>query len=190
MIVNIFFLHYFCGFTMGEADVVRRGFAKKTGTEQFIPRIKEGFIKTAVEKYGSTREKAEEDIVQFIQVILDASNYLFSRNHSCPYSYEGYAEGWLRYYYPLEFITVALNNCADKEEKTKALIEYARKVNIPIVAPRFGHSKAEYFCDKNQGVIYKGIGSIKHLNGVVADELYSLSRANYKSFVDLLYSIK
>lgn len=186
----IFFLHYFCGFTMGEADVVRRGFAKKTGTEQFIPRIKEGFIRTAVEKYGSTKEKAEEDIVQFIQVILDASNYLFSRNHSCPYSYEGYAEGWLRYYYPLEFITVALNNCADKEEKTKALIEYARKVNIPIVAPRFGHSKAEYFCDKNQGVIYKGIGSIKHLNGVVADELYSLSRANYKSFVDLLYSIK
>lgn len=186
----IFFLHYFCGFTMGEADVVRRGFAKKTGTEQFIPRIKEGFIKTAVEKYGSTKEKAEEDIVQFIQVILDASNYLFSRNHSCPYSYEGYAEGWLRYYYPLEFITVALNNCADKEEKTNALIEYAKKVNIPIVAPRFGHSKAEYFCDKNQGVIYKGIGSIKHLNGVVAYELYSLSGANYKSFVDLLYSIK
>ena len=32
------FLNKFCGFTMGEADIVRRGFAKKTGTEQFIPR--------------------------------------------------------------------------------------------------------------------------------------------------------
>ena len=36
------FLHSYCGFTMGEADVVRRGFAKKTGTEQFIPVIKDG----------------------------------------------------------------------------------------------------------------------------------------------------
>ena len=187
----IFFLHYFCGFTMGEADVVRRGFAKKTGTEQFIPRITDGFIKTAVEKYGSTKEKAEQDIVQFIKVILDASNYLFSRNHSSPYSYEGYAEGWLRYYYPLEFITVALNNCADKEEKTRALTDYAAKVKIPIVAPKFGHSKGDYFCDKEKNVIYKGIGSIKNMNDTVADEMYSLSQNNhYCHFTDLLYDLK
>ena len=38
------FLHSFCGYTMGEADIVRRGFAKKTGTDKFIPKIKEGFI--------------------------------------------------------------------------------------------------------------------------------------------------
>ena len=32
------FLHSFCGYTMGEADIVRRGFAKKTGTDKFIPK--------------------------------------------------------------------------------------------------------------------------------------------------------
>ena len=42
----IFFLNQFCGYTMGAADIVRRGFAKKTGTEQLIPRIKQGFIDT------------------------------------------------------------------------------------------------------------------------------------------------
>ena len=52
------FLHQFCGYTMGEADVVRRGFAKKTGTEQFIPKIKEGFIKTMKDKYNVDREEA------------------------------------------------------------------------------------------------------------------------------------
>ena len=41
----ISFLNQFCGYTMGEADVIRRGFAKKTGTEKFIPNIKKGFIK-------------------------------------------------------------------------------------------------------------------------------------------------
>ena len=186
----IFFLHYFCGFTMGEADIVRRGFAKKTGTEQFIPRIKEGFIRTSVEKYGSTTEKAEEDIVAFLQVITDASNYLFSLNHSEPYSYEGYAEGWLRYYYPVEFITTALNNCIGKEDKTNALIAYAQKHAIPIVSPRFRHSKADYYCDRVERKIYKGIGSIRFLNTIVADELYALRDNKYETFTDLLYDLR
>lgn len=186
----IFFLHKFCGFSMGEADIVRRGFAKKTGTEQFIPRIKDGFIKTAVEQYGSTKEKAEEDIVAFLQVINDASNYLFSLNHSEPYSYEGYAEAWLRYYYPVEFITTALNNCAGKEEKTNALTAYAKKVNVPIVSPRFRHSKSDYICDKNEKKIYKGIGSIKFMNAAVADEMYELRNNQYNRFTDLLYDLR
>ena len=186
----IFFLHLYCGFTMGEADIVRRGFAKKTGTGQFIPRIKEGFIKTMTEQYGLSVEKAEKDIVAFLKVIEDASSYLFSLNHSEPYSYEGYASAWLRYYYPLEFITVALNINRDKEEKTAALTAYAKKVGIPIVSPVFRHSKAEYFCDKEEKVIYKGIGSVKFMNNNVADELYNLKDKCYNNFVKLMEDIK
>ena len=185
----IFFLNKFCGFTMGEADIVRRGFAKKTGTEQFIPRIKEGFIQTSINKYGRTKEEAEKDIVAFIQVINDASSYLFSLNHSQPYSYEGYAEAWLRYHYPVEFITTALNNCVGKEEKTTALSDYAKKVGVKIVPPEFRHSKAEYFCDTPSRTIYKGIGSIKYLNDQVAEELYTLRDNEYDSFTDLLYDM-
>ncbi len=184
------FLHQYCGYTMGEADVVRRGFAKKTGTEQHIPRIKSGFIKTMTEKYGSTVKKAENDIIAFIQVIEDASNYLFSLNHSQPYSYEGYVSGWLRTYYPLEFLTVALNINSSKEEKTKGLTAYAKKVGIEIKPPRFGYSKSNYFCDKQTGCIYKGIGSIKYMNDKIAEELYLLKDKKYDCFLDLLNDIK
>jgi DNA polymerase III subunit alpha len=76
------FLNQFCGFTMGEGDVVRKGFAKKLGTEQFIPRIKSGFIQTMKEKYNVTEEESEQLIVSFLKVIEDASSYLFSLNHS------------------------------------------------------------------------------------------------------------
>ena len=68
------FLHSFCGYTMGEADIVRRGFAKKTGTEKFIPQIKEGFKKTMMEKYDVPPEESDKIIVNFIQVIEDASS--------------------------------------------------------------------------------------------------------------------
>ena len=90
------FLNKFCGFTMGAADSVRRGFAKKTGTEQYIPQIKDGFIKTMQEKYNTTKEEAEKIIESFLKVIEDASDYLFSLNHSLPYSMIGFACGYLR----------------------------------------------------------------------------------------------
>lgn len=198
----ISFLNQYCGFTMGEADIVRRGFAKKTGTDKYIPIIKcggylteasshyiKGYIATMKDTYGINEEKSEEDIAAFIQVIEDASSYLFSLNHSQPYSYEGYVSGYLRTYYPLEFLTTALNINKDKEEKTIGLTIYARKVGIPICSPKFRYSKAEYFCDKENHCIYKGVGAIKYMNATIADELYQLKDNRYKSFIDVLVDI-
>lgn len=184
------FLHEYCGYTMGEADIVRRHFAKKTGTEKDIPQIKEGFAKTMAKDYGMSREESEEVIADFIQVIEDASNYLFSLNHSQPYSYEGYVSGWLRYYYPVEFLTVALNINRDKEEKTNALIAYAHKTGIKINSPKFRFSRADYFCDSVNRVIYKGLGSIKHMSAQVAEDLYTLRDEKFSNFIDLLYAIQ
>lgn len=183
------FLHLFCGYTMGEADVVRRGFAKKTGTEEHIPRIKEGFIKTMKEKYDVPQEESEKIIVDFLQVISDASSYLFSLNHSQSYSYIGYICGWLRYYYPLEFLSVALNIYTDDIDKTKKIIDYANERNIKIKQPKFRYSRADYFMDKQTNSIYKGISSIKYLNTQVGELLYSLRDNQYNSFVDLLIDI-
>ena len=184
------FLHEYCGYTMGEADIVRRHFAKKTGTEKDIPQIKEGFAKTMAKDYGMSREESEEVIADFIQVIEDASNYLFSLNHSQPYSYMGYASAWLRYYYPVEFITTAFNLNRDKEEKTNALIAYAHKIGIKINSPKFRFSRADYFCDSVNRVIYKGLGSIKHMSAQVAEDLYTLRDEKFSNFIDLLYAIQ
>ena len=184
------FLHEYCGYTMGEADIVRRHFAKKTGTEKDIPQIKEGFAKTMAKDYGMSREESEEVIADFIQVIEDASNYLFSLNHSQPYSYMGYVSAWLRYYYPVEFITTAFNLNRDKEEKTNALITYAHKMGIKINSPKFRFSRADYFCDSVNRVIYKGLGSIKHMSAQVAEDLYTLRDEKFSNFIDLLYAIQ
>lgn len=184
------FLHEYCGYTMGEADIVRRHFAKKTGTEKDIPQIKEGFAKTMAKDYGMSREESEEVIADFIQVIEDASNYLFSLNHSQPYSYMGYASAWLRYYYPVEFITTAFNLNRDKEEKTNALIAYAHKMGIKINSPKFRFSRADYFCDSVNRIIYKGLGSIKHMSVQVAEDLYTLRDEKFSNFIDLLYAIQ
>lgn len=202
------FLHQYCGFTMGEADIVRRHFAKKVGTDKDIPVIQNGgymigldgepkkdhyiagFTETMKKNYGMSPEESEKTITAFLQVIIDASNYLFSLNHSQPYSYEGYVSGWLRYHYPVEFITTALNINVDKEEKTLALTRYAKAHGIQILPPKFRHSKAVYFCNAESREIYKGIGSIKFMNAQVADELYVLKDEQFEDFIDLLVAVK
>lgn len=184
------FLHSFCGYTMGEADVIRRGFAKKTGTEKFIPQIKAGFTKTMMDKYGVSPEESDVLIVNFIKVIKDASEYLFSKNHADPYSWIGYICGYLRYHYPLEFITTALNIFEDEEEKSLAIINYAKKQGIVISSIKFRYSISKYGFDKETKQIFKGISSIKYMNAKVADEIYSLRNNQYNTFIDLLYDLK
>ena len=184
------FLHEYCGYTMGEADVVRRHFAKKTGTDKDIPQIKAGFAKTMAERYNMNQDESDKVIADFIQVIIDASNYLFSLNHSQPYSYEGYVSGWLRYHYPLQFLTVAMNINQGKEEKTAALTAYAHKVGIKIKSPKFRHSRSDYFCDTDENTIYKGLGSIKYMSADVAEALYSMRDMKFKNFIDVLFAIQ
>ena len=184
------FLHEYCGYTMGEADVVRRHFAKKTGTDKDIPQIKTGFAKTMAERYNMSQDESDKVIADFIQVIIDASNYLFSLNHSQPYSYEGYVSGWLRYHYPLQFLTVAMNINQGKEEKTAALTAYAHKVGIKIKSPKFRHSRSDYFCDVDENTIYKGLGSIKYMSADVAEALYSMRDMQFKNFIDVLFAIQ
>lgn len=200
------FLHDFCGFTMGQADIVRRHFAKKTGTEADIPIIENGgymvdihgnkddryipgFIAIAQEKYGMTEAEAREAIKSFLIVIEDASNYLFSRNHSVPYSMIGLFIGWLRYYHKIELLTSALNVYVDNNEKMSNIKEYIKSQGIEIKGIKFGKSKAQYFMDKDENAIYQGISSIKYCNDQIADELYELSKNHYDNFVDLLSDI-
>lgn len=183
------FLHSFCGYTMGEADVVRRGFAKKTGTEKFIPKIKSGFIKTMREEYGVEEDEANHLIENFIQVIIDASSYLFSNNHATPYSFLGYVVGYLRCYYKLETVTTALNIYLEDDDKSLEIIQYAKRNGIDIRPIRFSKSGADYTLDRDTNSIYKGIESIKFLNRQIADELLELSKNKYNSFIDLLKDI-
>lgn len=183
------FLHSFCGYTMGEADIVRRGFAKKTGTEKFIPKIKFGFIKTMKEKYDVDEDEANHLIENFLKVIRSASLYAFSKNHSDPYSFLGYVVGYLRCYYKLETVTTAMNIYREDYNKCLEILAYAKRNNISINPIHFGKSGPDYTMDKQTNSIYRGIASVKYCNSQIADELLELSHNHYDSFIDLLYDI-
>lgn len=184
------FLVKFCGYTAAESDTVRRGIAKKKGTEKLLPEIERRFISFCMEKYNMSEEECQQVIKPFLQVILDASAYAFSWNHSDAYSAIGYICGYLRYYYPLEFLTSALNIFEDNADKTNEIIKYAGKVGIKLTMPKWGISKDNYSFDKERNVIAKGLASIKYMSKGIANELFDIAHSKeYTHFVDVLYDI-
>lgn len=184
------FLVKFCGYTAAESDTVRRGIAKKKGTEKLLPEIEQRFISFCMNKYSMSEEECQKVIKPFLQVILDASAYAFSWNHSDAYSAIGYICGYLRYYYPLEFLTSALNTFEDNADKTNEIIKYAGKVGIKLTMPKWGISKDNYSFDKERNVIAKGLASIKYMSKGIANELFDIAHLKeYTHFVDVLYDI-
>ena len=184
------FLVKFCGYSSAESDNVRRAIAKKKGTEKLLPEIEERFVSYSPEHYNITAKRSSEVIKPFLQIILDASDYGFSWNHSDAYSSIGYICGYLRYYHPLEFLTAALNIFGDNMDKTAAITNYATRVGVKVTLPKWGLSKGEYFFDKEKRIIAKGLSSVKYMSAGLADELYDLAKNNrYPSFMQLLVDL-
>ncbi len=178
------FLQQICGFSGSDADNARRTIARKKpeDLEKILPDILKGYC----EKSPQPQEVAEQEAKEFLQIISDASSYMFGYNHSVGYCMIGYLCAYLRYYHPYEFITAYLNN-ANGEDDVKAGNELAKLYGIKIVPPRFGLSKDKYLLNREEKVIAKGITSVKYMNADVANELYELAAAGKpKSFMELL----
>ena len=184
----IAFLQQICGLSGGDADNVRRaiGRKQKDRLDKAMPSILEGYCA----KSDQPREIAEAEAREFLQIIEDASSYMFGYNHSIAYCLLGYLCAYYRHYHPLEFLTSYLNNAAN-EEDIQVGTAYANKVSIKITMPKWGFSKGDYSFDPEKRVIAKGLSSVKYIGASVAEELYSFARAgNYTHFMDVLADLQ
>lgn len=184
----IAFLQQICGLSGGDADNVRRaiGRKQKDRLDKAMPSILEGYCA----KSDQPREIAEAEAREFLQIIEDASSYMFGYNHSIAYCLLGYLCAYYRHYHPLEFLTSYLNNAAN-EEDIQVGTAYANKVGIKITMPKWGFSKGDYSFDPEKRVIAKGLSSVKYIGASVAEELYSFARAgNYTHFMDVLADLQ
>ena len=180
------FLQQICGLSGSEADNIRRaiGRKQKDRLEKSMPSILEGYCA----KSNQPREIAEEEAKEFIQVIEDSASYQFGYNHSIAYCLLGYLCAYFRYYHPIEFITAFLNDAANDEDIRNGTI-LAKQRGITIVPPKFGISRSDYFFTKEKRVIAKGLSSVKYMGKAVVDELYALSKRQYATFTDLLWTL-
>lgn len=180
---TIKFLQEICGLSGSDADNIRRAIGRKQADrlQAALPQILEGYCN----KSPKPREVAEQEATEFLQIIEDSSNYQFGYNHSTGYSMIGYMCAYLRYYYPVEFISAYLNNANNDADIVNGTA-LAKQLGISILNPQFRHSKDVYIPDGKNRAIYKGIASIKYLNTEVAQKMYEMRDIEFPTFIDFL----
>lgn len=185
---TIAFLQQICGLSGSEADNIRRaiGRKQKDRLDAAMPSILEGYCSKSIK----SREDAEEEAKEFLQVIEDSASYQFGYNHSVAYCLVGYICAYLRYYHPIEFLTSFLNNAANEDDIRRGT-EYASKLGIKVTMPKWAFSKSNYSYSLEDRIIAKGLSSVKYMGKGIAEELYDVahSGATYDYFADVLSDV-
>lgn len=167
----------------GSYDIIKK-IAKKKFKEKELADLKKKLLKGWIKRVGK-----EDGFIETWTVVEQAAHYSFNASHSLSYAYDSLYGAYLKSHYPLEYYTVALNYYADDSDRTMKLTDELAYFGIKLKPIKFRHSKSGYVLSKEDNSIYKGIGSIKHMNDETADALFEFRNRQYESFVELLRDI-
>jgi len=176
------FLQYVCGFSGSDADSIRRAIGKKDADKiaKAMPQILEGYCS----KSDKPREVAEQEAKNFLQVIEDASSYMFNKNHALGYSLLSYLCGYYRHYYPVQYCTAYLM-CAKNDDDLFNGQQLARDLGIKFESVKFRFANWDYSCDPEQRVIYKGLSEVPYMSKDAYESLKSLYDKPYDVVRDI-----
>lgn len=120
------------GFTMAEADHLRKAMGKKD--KEKMAKQKEKFVSGAAEHSGMKASDAD----RIFEKILLFAGYAFNKSHSVEYSLISYQAMWLKVYYPVEFFAASLTIL--DEDRLPALVDDAKVNGIKVNAPDINYS--------------------------------------------------
>ena len=152
----------YAGYSLGEADILRRAMSKKK--LDLLKSEEEKFITKSIEK-GHTKEKAKE----IFNLILNFAGYGFNKSHSVVYSVVAYKMAYLKAHYRTIFFANLLSNVIGSESKTNEYIMEAKANGIEVVKPTISDSTDKYVVKDNK-IIYP-ISNIKGIGVVVSKEI-------------------
>ena len=126
------------GYSLGDADLLRRAMGKKVQAEMDIQR--ERFVTGCREVSGI--EKAEANAL--FDLIDKFAGYGFNKSHAAAYALLAYQTAWLKAHYPEEFYAASMCFDMHQSEKLAIFVDDARRGGITVLPPSLNHSEAEY----------------------------------------------
>ncbi|NLS44530.1 MAG: DNA polymerase III subunit alpha, partial [Firmicutes bacterium] len=165
------------GFTLGEADILRRAMGKKK--PEVLTAQKEKFLNGARNR-GIDPDMAEHafELMEFF------SGYGFNKSHSAAYSLISYQTAWLKVYYPLEYMAALLTSVSGVSEKVAFYVDACCQMGIETLPPDINESLESFtVVDKR---IRFGLGAVKNIgrNAVLAIIKAREKKGRFKSFAD------
>jgi len=165
------------GFSLAEADNLRRAMAKKN--PELMQEIREKFIN------GAAKNSIQMDIAEKIfNNIAPFAGYGFNKSHATAYAVIAYETAYLKCHFNLEFMLSSLNSEINDTDRINILIKEARSLGIEILSPDINKSFYN-FSIEGKSIRY-GLGAIKNLGQPVVDAIVNerSKRGIFRAFLD------
>jgi len=141
------------GYSLGEADLLRRAMGKKKVEEMIAQRKR--FVEGAAEQKGM-EEKLANDIFDTMEKF---AGYGFNKSHAAAYALIGYHTGYLKRHFPVEFLAASMSLDIGNTDKLAAFFQEAKRLKIPVLAPDVNTSSADF--DVRDGAVVYALGALK-----------------------------
>lgn len=182
------------GFSLGEADNLRRAMSKKKMSVMEANR--EIFV------HGKKNQSGEYEVIgcvnngiseinanKIYDEMISFAKYAFNKSHSAAYSLVAIQTAFLKYYFKEEYMANLLTSIMGNSSKVYLYISEAKRLGIKIVPPNINKSKRRFVANKNEIVF--GLSAIKNVGENLIDLIVNLRKEKkFKSFKDFLERIE
>ncbi len=168
----------FAGYSLGEADILRRAVSKKQ--HDVLEKERTNFVRKAT-KLGRSEISSNE----IYDYIVKFANYGFNRAHSVAYAMVSYWMAYLKANYPKQFISVLLSSIIGSENHMRNYIFEANKLGVVILPPSINNSNTIFKLERENlrypllGIKNIGINTVKSI-------LEERENGQFKSYIDFV----
>ncbi|MGX7148618.1 DNA polymerase III subunit alpha [Enterococcus ureasiticus] len=171
------------GFSLGQADILRRAVSKKK--KDVLDEERKHFVE------GAMKQGHSEDVAMTIYDYIERfANYGFNRSHAFAYSFIGFQMAYLKVHFPGAFYAAILHSVRHNPTKIKEYIGEARKNKMVIMQPSINSSQYSFYLNNDDQIMF-GFSSLK---GIRRDFIQNIiderkERGPFKSFDQFLLRI-
>jgi DNA polymerase-3 subunit alpha len=141
------------GYSLGEADLLRRAMGKKKLEEMIAQR------KRFVEGAAQTKGMAEPLANEIFDTMEKFAGYGFNKSHAAAYALVGYQTAYLKCHFPVEFLAASMSLDIGNTDKLAAFFQEAKRLRIPVLPADINSSGADF--DVRDGAIVYALGALK-----------------------------
>ncbi|MCL1875694.1 MAG: DNA polymerase III subunit alpha [Synergistaceae bacterium] len=171
------------GYSLGEADLLRRAMGKKKFEVMQQERAK--FVTGC-----ANNQIKSEDAERIFNIIEEFAGYGFNKSHSAAYALISYQTAWLKANYRTEFMAAYLSSqIGAKKEVMAEYVREVRRSGISVLAPDINSSMATFTADND--VVRFGLGAVARLGDSAVESILSARKeSRFESFWDFLNRVE
>jgi len=162
--------HVMAGFTLAQADLMRRAMGKKKKEE--MARMGTAFIQGA-EARNIPKDKAQA----IYDLVARFAEYGFNKSHSTAYAIVAYQTAYLKAHYPAEFMAANLSSEMNNPTRVPILMAEAQAMGLEVSSPDINRSGRNFLVDENKRIVF-GLNAIKHVGAKAADHIRDVRQSS------------